>query len=202
MCCWPADEDNEDGRTETSPLISPLDLPAHSYQSIAADEFRILVLHPARNFHDDIVVHLQTRKRSDDRFYEAVSYCWGQDDSTDVVLVQDEASNVATLLRYLRYKWFPRYLWLDALCINQQDVEEKGFQVSQMGDIYRKSGRTLIWLGSSRICSRPLSALEAAVRARKAARWRDIDSSNSDFRDILELPWFRRRWVVQEVALS
>jgi hypothetical protein len=95
-----------------------------------------------------------------------------------------------------------------------------------MGDIYRKSGKTLIWLGSSRTYPRPLSALEAATRVRRADSWRKsddkqrsshgdlhVDQMNAqdevirwprdpDFREILNLPWFSRRWVIQEVALS
>ncbi|KAH7083799.1 heterokaryon incompatibility protein-domain-containing protein [Paraphoma chrysanthemicola] len=253
ICCWPIYDDVNDTPTETTPLMTPRDLPTYGYQTIAADEFRVLVLHPARSFSDDIVVHLQTRKRSDDKFYEAISYSWGTNEESEPVLVQDEEfaslhlhnqnvttrllryyqtrnqanatlhvrSNVVTLLRYLRYQWFPRYLWLDALCINQSDKSEKGDQVNQMGDIYRKSGRTLIWLGSSRTFPRPLSAMERVVRSRKTKPWRESDQSKlergndspevqleetlsqgQDFRHILKLPWFQRRWVIQEVALS
>jgi len=130
------------------------------------------------------------------------------------------------MLRYLRYKWLPRFLWIDQLAIDQLNVEEKSQQVSQMGDIYRKSGRTLIRLGSSKICPRPLVALEAATRVRRvdslgkgvderrnssgALQFDQADAQrevvrwprNPDFREILNLPWFNRRCVIQEVALS
>lgn len=40
-----------------------------------------------------------------------------------------------------------KYVWIDALCINQQDVEEKSRQVKKMGDIYKKADTVRIWLG-------------------------------------------------------
>jgi hypothetical protein len=39
------------------------------------------------------------------------------------------------------------YLWVDALCINQEDLSERASQVRMMGDIYKLSGRVLVWLG-------------------------------------------------------
>ena len=40
-------------------------------------------------------------------------------------------------------------LWVDAICINQEDQTEKGHQVSQMRDIYKGADEVLIWLGPS-----------------------------------------------------
>ncbi|KAH8725796.1 heterokaryon incompatibility protein-domain-containing protein [Phaeosphaeriaceae sp. PMI808] len=243
FCCWSVEPDNDDELTEASPLIPAHVLPAFTYQDILPNEFRVVVLHPAQNFNDGVEIHLQTRQRSDNKFYEAVSYTWGTDQTTDRLYVHDEKfaashlhdqyiftrmfryyqtrdrgnaelrvrSNVTTMLRYLRYKWLPRYLWIDAICINQRNMEEKSQQVNQMGDIYRKSGRTLIWLGSSKIYPRPLSALEAAARARRSKFWgisevqvtdENRGPNQPDIQEILTLPWFHRRWVIQEVALS
>jgi hypothetical protein len=69
--------------------------------------------------------------------------------------------NVATMLRYFRYLLIYRYLWIDAICINQNDNREKGQQVNGMGDTYRRSQSTLIWLGSSGRRVKPLLALAA-----------------------------------------
>jgi hypothetical protein len=43
---------------------------------------------------------------------------------------------------------FPGYFWMDAICINQEDVKERSAQVSLMGDIYRSSRATLVWMGN------------------------------------------------------
>jgi hypothetical protein len=40
-------------------------------------------------------------------------------------------------------------IWIDAVCINQHDDEEKAVQVSRMGDIYRKAHQVVAWLGPS-----------------------------------------------------
>jgi hypothetical protein len=40
-----------------------------------------------------------------------------------------------------------RTLWVDAICINQQDIRERGCQVEMMGDVYSKAARVLVWLG-------------------------------------------------------
>jgi hypothetical protein len=252
LCCWTAYPDSDDEANEASPLLSVNSLPAFSYGTIAMDEFRVIVLHPARSFADDIEIHLQTRKRSDCRFYEAVSYTWGTAQSTDALRVHDSKfadvylhgqsiftrmfryyklsdqanavlrtrSNVATMLRYLRYKWLPRYLWIDAISINQMNIKEKSQQVNQMGDIYRKSGRTLIWLGSSRSCPRPLSALQAAARTQRVERWAHLSrlmgesdsisharqkyntEEDTEVQDVLSLPWFNRRWVCLYMYLT
>jgi hypothetical protein len=39
-------------------------------------------------------------------------------------------------------------IWIDAICINQMDVEEKSHQVASMGKLYSKATKTLIWLGN------------------------------------------------------
>ena len=40
-----------------------------------------------------------------------------------------------------------RVVWIDAICINQTDIEERSQQVEMMGLIYSKAVRNLIWLG-------------------------------------------------------
>jgi FAD/FMN-containing dehydrogenase len=49
-------------------------------------------------------------------------------------------------LRDLRYHEKDRVLWIDALCIDQNNNEERGEQVQQMGSIYSKAERVIIWL--------------------------------------------------------
>jgi hypothetical protein len=56
-------------------------------------------------------------------------------------------SNVVEMLRYLRRCTAERYLWIDAICINQTDASEKGTQVGMMRDIYAYASRVLVWLG-------------------------------------------------------
>lgn len=52
-------------------------------------------------------------------------------------------------LRYLRETDSRRILWVDAICINQKDFNERGHQVGIMRDIYSKAPQVLIWLGEA-----------------------------------------------------
>ena len=72
-----------------------------------------------------------------DYSYDALSYVWGDPDLTEVLLVDDQgfkvSKNLHTILLHLRYPDKIRTLWIDAICINQADVIEKGQQVAFMG---------------------------------------------------------------------
>jgi hypothetical protein len=76
-----------------------------------------------------------------DQRYEALSYCWGVKERLYLIFNHDLKHMVVTwnlfsaLLR-LRYPDRPRLLWVDAICINQSDLQDKSIQVSQ---IYKRS---------------------------------------------------------------
>src|SRR5262249_11431837 len=89
--------------------------------------------------------------------YEALSYVWGSENNTRAILV-DGCSFLVTLslesaLRQLRHSSCERVLWIDQLCIDQNNEAEKSEQVGLLGDIYRNASAVLIWLGSRSISS-------------------------------------------------
>ena len=71
-------------------------------------------------------------------------------------------------LQYLRYEEKFRILWIDAICVDQQNIEERGHQVSRMADIYRVANPVIVWLGpesaSSARAMAELSALGSTVQ--------------------------------------
>lgn len=79
--------------------------------------------------------------------YEALSYSWGTAGDEEYIHITDLASthdtpawlkirkNLAAALRHLRYPDRPRTLWIDAIYINQADIEERGRQVKRMSQI-------------------------------------------------------------------
>jgi hypothetical protein len=176
LCCCGSADTTSNETSETTPLFEIENSLPFVYSSLAPDEIRLLVLHPATSFDAPLEAHLQIAKRSDGLFYEAVSYAWGSDETAVSMLMHDEQrlashlysqnvlitmyrslrmsekpraslrirKNVATMLRYFRYLLMPRYLWIDAICIHQNDNREKSQQVNGMGDTYRRSRRTLI----------------------------------------------------------
>lgn len=82
--------------------------------------------------------------------YYALSYCWGDPNITEKILVNGSEMRVTTnleiALRQLRSDGYTT-LWIDALCINQEDQEEKNLQVLRMKTIYQRAEEVIIWLG-------------------------------------------------------
>jgi hypothetical protein len=108
--------------------------------------------------------HISTDRRNPDGethtgteplLFEAVSYAWGSEVSDtgcifhmrqDGPRLLNVRRNVVEMLRYLRKGTTERHLWIDAICINRSDADEKGTQVNMMGSIYAQASRVLIWL--------------------------------------------------------
>ncbi|KAG4438095.1 hypothetical protein IFR05_006416 [Cadophora sp. M221] len=81
----------------------------------------------------------------------AVSYAWGST-TRDHLIFCDETTVAVTsslhfLLEKLRGSQESQLLWIDAICINQDDLEERSQQVSLMREIYRMAHTVLIWIG-------------------------------------------------------
>lgn len=148
------------------------------------------------------------------RFYEALSYTWG--DPTGKVTIKldgcsfEVAHNLAAALRRLRAKRGYRYLWVDAVCINQADEQERNSQVALMGLIYRTAEQVIIWLGREADGSKAAMKLidkisdigveegdMAALLANEThrARWQNVAR-------LFDRSYWRRVWVRQEVALA
>jgi hypothetical protein len=138
---------------------------------------------------------LQTSSRSS---YEALSYVWGSIGPVQSILIGDEHLDVtpnlyAALVR-LRDASFPRIIWIDAICINQADDNEKSEQIQIMAEIYGKATRVLIWLGESANDSD--DALES-IRARGAVSIDDRETKRMEqaVMSLLQREWFERIWV-------
>lgn len=117
------------------------------------DSIRVLTLLPARLKGSQNVpaclLH-QVRLSSSPR-YTTISYVWGDLQEQRVVLVNGKVArvtqNLYDALIALRLPSKCRIIWVDALCINQQDDQEKGRQVDLMSIIYRRSSYAIGWLG-------------------------------------------------------
>lgn len=204
------------------------------YTKIARQSFRVLVLHAASEFSSPLTCDLVDQKISDTRFaksqYHAVSYCWG-DPKPSHELICDNKSigitrNADSLLRHFRKAHKSHRLWLDSVCINQRDNEEKVDQLALMGTIYRLAACVHIWLGEAdALKTDPFEFLRALaitperevhdshktqqMNDQHAAKGLITWSPSEDELEqvllvsrLLERPWFRRRWVLQEVGLS
>ncbi|CAN9182088.1 unnamed protein product [Alternaria alternata] len=115
--------------------------------------------------------------------------------------------NLFMALHHLRPVDGYRILWIDAVCIDQGHDKEKGHQVQQMGDIYRTAERVIVWLGTGSQDSDVLMEflgtlpLNAEVHSASQLVPRDLQVRYREpMEKLLDRPWFRRIWVIQEVA--
>jgi hypothetical protein len=113
-------------------------------------QIRLLTLEPGQ-FDEDIECSLRTVSLNDNPEFVALSYLWGDTNITLPVTVGGSVLQVTTnleaALRHLRWNESPRILWVDAICINQQDIEEKNLQVPMMRSIYRCATSVISWFG-------------------------------------------------------
>jgi hypothetical protein len=83
--------------------------------------------------------------------YTALSYTWGDASRSQQIIINDAVvpvtESVETALRHLQRDTEVLTLWVDQLCINQNNYLERNEQVQQMNAIYSKAAQVLVWLG-------------------------------------------------------
>ncbi|KAI1482286.1 heterokaryon incompatibility protein-domain-containing protein [Daldinia eschscholtzii] len=153
-------------------------------------------------------------------WYTALSYTWGSK-VFDRVIECDNFSKAITesldiALRQFRKPGHSIMLWIDQICINQDDLEEKKGQIPLMSRIYKHALNTIGWLGvPTPLTGRVLRLLEQII---EALQYTMSDLRSDDFIggnflgadsivwkelcDFISRPWFKRLWVIQEIVLS
>lgn len=163
--------------------------------------------------------------------YRALSYKWANPEQQRAHIFIDGhpfeiSESLLSALRQIRQQIDQDFvIWIDAICINQNDVMERGHQVKQMGDIYESADEVLIWLGQSSedihclfdsITWIDRQATEAQVNG-STKGWltlcheamierlgtHEIDAHDREKRALAELlrrPYFERVWILQEVG--
>ncbi|KAK0648021.1 heterokaryon incompatibility protein-domain-containing protein [Cercophora newfieldiana] len=189
--------------------------PPYQYHPLRyPDSVRILQLAPSASFEDPILCTLIAYRLSDPRLnFEPVSYTWG--DASDRVLIHvggngaclSVTRNCFNTLKSLRQPDLPRLLWIDAICINQDDVAERSAQVRIMDKVYATGQQTLIYLGEATHENDMLFAELEAADSDLGKGTIDERSKPDGFivqqlEELLERPWFQRVWVLQEVFLN
>ncbi|KAM7213113.1 HET domain containing protein [Rhypophila decipiens] len=199
------------------------------YRPLQEGEIRLIVLDEASGTGiEPVVCELVYAQLAGPVPYEALSYCWGDPRERGVLDVRVagntwELSATTTLLaalRRLRRKGIKRTLWVDAVCINQDDLEERANQVRLMREIYTTASSVVVWVGEGDEKTSQTFATIKAIQARYEAGGTsagDIDHCSKDdihyliqerhedtpsfieAWSLFERPWFRRTWVVQEV---
>ncbi|POS69263.1 hypothetical protein DHEL01_v212343 [Diaporthe helianthi] len=198
-----------------------------TYQALPLDpnERKIRILHLLPGNDGDIQVELSILdldNASGD--YTCVSYVWGDATIRRGVWVDGEelavTRNLFDLLHQVRHPHEVTTLWVDAVCINQEDIKERSHQVALMDTVYSSCSSVYIWLGHSPKCvqENPFYIFEHFANGK---HYHDLpgyqlDSSGSwvfdgkdpgfesmwtAFAAVAENTWWTRAWTVQEVIL-
>lgn len=158
--------------TEETPF-SPLDL----------GQLRLLLLRPAMALTQPIRCELIIDSLENKPKYQFLSYLWGDASLRATIILSDLNYTVTRslyeALLHLRQKSTPRALWVDQVCINQQDVHERNHQVERLGTTVADASAVYCWVGN--------------VEAEELAR---------DQSEILRDPFWTRAWVMQEMILA
>lgn len=153
-------------------------------------------------FDDPIHATLETVSLDESPNYEALSYVWGEPtDSKSMVLNGEQISIRPSLdcaLRHLRRPDSYRILWVDAVCINQDDLDERAEQLKLMRRVYQTASTVLVWLGPR---TDDTDAAMRSIEKFDKPFWQTYDFQVK-FMEILYRPWFTRIWVVQEFVLG
>jgi len=198
-------------------------------------EIRVVDIEPTKESDDDICLsirYISLAGSTPHVPYDALSYCWGAPEDPEPVYIQleregeDETSSYGrssimvnrslfAALKRLRQPEKVQTLWIDLICINQNNLEERAQQVALMGDIFGRAETVHVWLGEGsptmyeafddiktiqdrychdanhNITSKPQETHEFMLS--RHDQW----ALHND--TLFELPWFRRVWVLQEV---
>ena len=204
----------------------------YSYKPLSEENvIRLVALDAAEDETASLTCRIIEQRASTQRVdYTAVSYVWGKHEFSRTIEIRcDEdvkylkiTPNLDALLKAFREKENPRYFWIDAICLNQNDSLEKAQQIPLMGNIYKEAVAVDIWLGPEdqmttglfkffRKLSRVPDVTKWKTQWDMAGRitflmkkyfrygsWEAMKAINEFF----QRPWFSRRWIIQEACLA
>lgn len=197
--------------------------PLYRHKRLPGDKWiRLLVLKPGSGKLECSLVRRPVRTSF--LKYEALSYAWGPQENLQRLDCDGRAlwigPSLAAALHALRHDDKQRVLWIDAVCINQEDLEERSRQVAMMGKIYSRAREVLVWVGEDRSgvakgCFNLIKATNEVI-SRMVLKYGDIysvpDLSDAPIcrdedqwlmvQQLTQQAWFGRVWVLQEVGLA
>lgn len=193
-----------------------------TYRALETEEhIRLFHVEPGLRT-DSIKGYLQHTSLASRPEYEALSYSWGSPNK-EHQLRTDEGSimitdSVRSALIRLRHHDRPRVLWIDALCINQDNSTEKAQQVLLMAKIYASASKVMVHLGDEadgsdeaielihKIAKTNFSTLSSKFKAKAGLTSFGLQPESHvvwrSFRLFWRRPWFRRVWIIQEFLFA
>jgi hypothetical protein len=209
--------------TSTSELpanMSTQDLP-HKHDSQfhylplddAKNEIRILILLPGK-YTDDLIcdlIHVPlSHGAAASLGYQALSYTWGEPGTETAISLNCLPfmirPNLEVALRHIRLERGTVWLWVDAICIDQDNISERNDQVKLMRDVYHDAARVLVWLGEEYDDSGEAMAVPPTGGAHPSSEeelnWLTEHSRWKAVIKLIDRAWWNRVWVIQEVSVA
>jgi Heterokaryon incompatibility protein (HET) len=196
----------------------------YSYTNLDTEKHRIRLLHlQSRQPTTDAAIdcRLETVDLDGRLAYEALSYEWGSPTTStnqfqitlngSVVAVRE---NLLWALYHLRHESDSRSIWVDAVCINQNNISERNHQVSQMEQIYSRASRVVAWFGRQRTRDNNffidfvmgLNAMSVSElsdqEAIAAALWTSSVFKWDALVAFCQRKYWTRLWIIQEIVLA
>lgn len=193
------------------------------YQALnpAISEIRVLTIHQV-SLDEELRCTLKTVSLDDQPAFHALSYAWGTEIEKcriningHVVPISLSLAKVLAHFRFYHYEFLELHslpLWVDAVCINQSDSEERAQQVRLMGEIYRQAYRVLCWIGEGDEFSdyafdrmNDATFQASSQELKTTSRTPTLDEVRVSLvvhKNIEERRYWTRVWTLQEVVLA
>lgn len=229
----------------SSPVVPKANAASYSYDQLPNTNFiRLLTFEPCSG--QSISLSLTTHILELAPEFDCLSYTWGNPTSayseaaeiSNIVYqstgeigldgcefsVQYNLYDALEMLSNLSSSERSRYVWIDAICINQQSLEERAAQVAIMDKIYSKARRVIAWLGQENEFTQDAISLLRIIGRVPEERYKHIRVSHWQNHDLeflrmgvsppptfnqwlglialFNLPYMRRVWIIQEVLVA
>jgi hypothetical protein len=191
-------------------------MPDYCYSSLQPNSIRLFQLLPSEKDSDPLQGELFEYPLGTDRAfypYESLSYVWGCESKPQSISIKGHnleiTKSLYDALTHLRYNGGPRWLWIDAICINQANVAEKTQQIPLMAEIYAFAIRVIAWLGTAEDdgdkALETLRLAAAEIKNTSPANQGNLpyeevarlhtDAAKLSITRLLQRQWFQRIWV-------
>ena len=183
-----------------------------------ADEIRLLAFTGEQRFNGKPEIRISHARLSSKPIYRALSYAWG-DGLVRVPVSCNGGDTVKVTVNCRSALWALRRddsvtpLWIDSICIDQENIRERSHQVGIMQDIYREAKKVQAYLGESLNSSSIAMKFLARSFTDSILGSDDIDALNIPIErlpvplpdaidKLLQREWFKRQWVLQEIHMA
>jgi hypothetical protein len=185
-------------------------MPQYQYRlaPLGSNRIRLLHLRPSEDETASINGQLceYPLENSDQRthLYEALSYVWGSSNKPRSIFIEGcdlpITENLYTALSRLRNCSLERIIWVDSVCINQEDIQEKERQIQLMAKIYGQANCVIVYLGEAADNSnQALEDIRIAATNQSKSLFITETRREAVFK-LLERPWFQRIWVSYKIV--